>query len=106
MQAAISGRAGIAVLRDTDRWFILYADAPEQQIPCHPGFQNRLLSVARDLVFLQPTTPTEAGRHLTNERASVRALDHFLFLLDLELPDSVREDAIQELVTIFPGAEK
>ena len=106
MQAVISGRAGIAVMRDNDRWFALRAQVPEQPIPCLPSFRNRLLTAGRDLVFLDQTDLIGAGRCLKYEYALANALDNFLFLLDADLPTSVREDAALELLSLFHETEK
>lgn len=105
MQAVISGRAGLAVLCDTDRWFALHAGVPDQLVPCPPGFHNRLLSDGRDLIFLRDANPVDTGRRLRQECAATEALDLFLFLLDPELPGSVKEDAILELTSLYPEVE-
>ncbi|MGA3163836.1 MAG: hypothetical protein ABSD77_06560, partial [Verrucomicrobiota bacterium] len=106
MQAVISGRAGIAVLRDNDQWFALQAQTSEQPTPCHPSFRNRLLGAGRDLVFLNQTNFTAAGQRLKLEYTVAHALDIFLFLLDADLPKSVREDAAVELLPLFIEVEK
>lgn len=101
MQAVISGRAGIAVLNETGRWFAVQAQAPSDALPCHPAFRNRLLNEARDLIFLDDTILASAGQRLKEEHSVTRALDIFLFLMDADLPTPVREDAALELLPLL-----
>jgi hypothetical protein len=107
MQAAVSGSLRMAACCDADLWFILRLESPLDPIPCGPDIAGRLLNAGSDLlVFLDNTNWDEVRGHLEVESAAVQALDLFLFLLDRDLPRSLRADALNDLLPILPHTQE
>jgi len=101
MDALISGRAGVALIRRDDSLVSVHVGSPGEPVTRSVSDWNILLGHARDLRLLEDTTLGEVERTLAEVHKRATALDLTLILLDVKLSAEVRRDAASELEVLI-----
>jgi DNA-binding NarL/FixJ family response regulator len=93
MNAAISGRAGTALLLDGESLLSFDVDDPATLVPRSPSDLPFLFGAADDLRTLENVDHRTVAEALEREHNYACALDLALIMLDSDLSDAVREEA-------------
>src|SRR5262245_3967872 len=101
MNAVISGRAGVAILVEKDRFFSLDVNEPDRKVPRRPEEVRFLLGEGRDLRFFEDIAIEEVKRRLEEETSADEALHLALILLDGEHEADLREETAAVLETLL-----
>jgi rod shape-determining protein MreB len=101
MDALISGRAGVALIRRDDSLASVHVGSPRELVPRSVSEWNFLLGQARDLQLIENTTLDEVERTLDKAHKRGTALDLTLILLDSEFSEKVRREAAGELEVLL-----
>ena len=105
MEALISGRAGLALVIDGDRFASIHAEEPERMVPRQPAEFHFLVGEARDFRTVENTTRDEVVRELRLAEDREDALQLVLIAQDLDLPADVRREAIEELEELIQESD-
>jgi tetratricopeptide (TPR) repeat protein len=105
MDAAISGRAGVAVLIDGKALFSFDVDEPHDLVPRETYEARLLLSEARDLQVFENVTHDDVIPALDRAFKSACALDLALIMLDAELSDDCRIEAADDLEALIRDSD-
>jgi DNA-binding NtrC family response regulator len=97
MNAAVSGRAGIALLVTDEGLFTLAVGEPELVVPRSSGELRHLLQDYADFEFLTDVELAEVRNALLRAWEANEGLDLALIALDAEMSRDVRGRALQEL---------
>ncbi len=97
MDAVISGRAGRALLLDGDSLKSFDVDDPSKLVPRRQSDVPYLFGETQDLRVLQNTDIESVQRELEHDSDCSCALDLTLISLDAELPDDIRQEALEGL---------
>jgi tetratricopeptide (TPR) repeat protein len=105
MDAVISGRAGTALLIDGNSLFSFDVDDVNAIVPRQQSDLPFLLGDGVDLQFFENVEPDQVKQQLELAYDSACALDLTLILLDSELSDEVRKEAVEELEALFADTQ-
>jgi tetratricopeptide (TPR) repeat protein len=105
MQAVVSGRMGVALLKDGDRVFSLHVYDSDNPVEQHPEGASRIFDGATDLEFLEVADQTEALAKLELANDAEDALHIALSAMDDSLPESLRKEAVEELENLLSNGK-
>ena len=97
MNAVVSGRAGVAVLLKGNQLFSLHFDEPDQLVSRQPEEYHYLIGEGSDLEYLEEVEPAAVRQQLEHAVRREEALEITLLLLDGELSDAIRTQAVADL---------
>jgi rod shape-determining protein MreB len=98
LNALISGRAGVALIRSDNSLMSMHIGRPARDlVPRTAADWNFLIGHARDLQMIENATLEDVERALDAAHKRTLALDLTLILLDPDLSDGVRRRAAEEL---------
>jgi tetratricopeptide (TPR) repeat protein len=104
MNALISGRTGKALLVDGGSLTSFDVDDPSRLVPRAPVDFAYLFGEMQDLRVLENTDIESVQQELNHDSDSALALELALISLDAELPDDIRQEAIEGLDELLPDA--
>ncbi len=102
MNALISGRAGRALLLDAGSLTSFDVDDPSRLVPRAPADFAYLFGEMQDLRVVENTDVKAVQRELKQDSDSALALELALISLDAELPDDIRQEAMEGLDELLP----
>jgi tetratricopeptide (TPR) repeat protein len=106
MEAVISGQAGVAfLLMAGDQFASIHVGEPDVLTPRAIGDLPFLLGDASDLQFLEGVDHAEVARRLQIDQDKADALQLSLILLDRDLSNEVRLEAVNDLEDLYGSAE-
>ncbi len=105
MNAAISGRAGMALLIEGNTLMSFDVDDPNTCVPRRQADLPFLFGDASDLQFLEDVDRAQVAQELERAYNSSAALDLTLIALDSELSDETRAEAIDALEELLIDAD-
>lgn len=79
----------------------LEVDEPDKLVPRHQSELPYLFGEAKDVLILENTTIESVAKALERESNFTWALDLTLISLDSELPDDIRQEALEDLESLF-----
>jgi tetratricopeptide (TPR) repeat protein len=97
MDAVISGRAGKALLLDGDSLKSFDVDDPSKLVPRRQSDLPYLFGETQDLRVIEDTDIESVQQELKHDCHCNWALDLALISLDAELPDEIRQEALEGL---------
>lgn len=105
MNAAVSGRAGSALIDDAGRLFRLDADTSDEPHSIAPHQAATLFRDARDVRFLTDTSLGEVRKQLQSARDQEEAVHLLLIALDPATRETTRRMAVEELEELLADEE-
>jgi len=97
MKALISGQAGLTILLENNESWVIYADRPDERLPCLPSEIPWLLADVVDLREVEDANQNDVANALRQASRADRALQLVLILLDRDEDDETVQMAAEVL---------